>query len=50
MIVKRPKILVQATRIEPAAKPHWIRPVLEGLAVGAVIGLAGAWWLVGYLA
>lgn len=40
----------QATKIAPPQKPHWIRPVLEGLAVGAVIGLAGAWALVEYLA
>lgn len=40
----------QATKIVQPKKPHWIRPVLEGLAVGAVIGLAGACALVEYLA
>ena len=40
----------QATKIAPPQKPHWIRPMLGGLAVGAVIGLAGACALVEYLA
>lgn len=40
----------QATKIAPPQKPHWIRPVLEGFIVGGIIGAAGAWWLVEYLA
>lgn len=50
MIVRRPKILVQATKIAPPSAWRWIIPALHGFAVGAVIGLAGAWALVEYLA
>lgn len=43
MIVKRPKTLVQATRIKPPKKPSAIRLLCEGLVVGLLFwGFLGA--------
>ncbi|MGL4317122.1 MAG: hypothetical protein ACRCTL_11000 [Pseudomonas sp.] len=40
----------QATKIQPPKEPSKLRQMLEGFIVGCIIGAAGAWWLVEYLA
>lgn len=40
----------QATKIRTPREPSKLRQAIEGFIVGGIIGAAGAWWLVEYLA